>query len=571
MVRKATLLLALALVAAPVFAQHNPFVARKPRLKPGVQAKPSPGPQGPRTTPERNTTPTENSNDSSPVISPLRTNKPTTTSSTAKPKDKGQSERLFSDDERNAIMGFWAKEGRYVSMPPDDATQKGLWQVRLSVPGSIWFREYNRARKVSAPPTQNAKPQTPEQEEWEKWVVQKLNRDRWEAFQQAKLNNKKMFNVDAPAADKTIPATEPPRPGPIPRELLALVKINPPAFAEAVVPMSHVIAFDDITLTYRDNVRLSNPRYLYYRFEKGVNSEGISMKSMSRDQINRLFKASGMSGRESRVMRAVSELEGGFDAVNTYDTGYVSVGFIQFATLAEGDNSLGSFLASYKRDDPDNFNRDMRAYGIDVTSDGKLAVLDPVTGAELSGSDATLKTVSDRRLIAIFQRAGLKSDAFNAAQIRSAKAQFWPEFDNVSVELASGKKITGRVSDFVKSEAGIATLMDRKVNTGNIAKLASVLDQLAPRVRPTSMADYAPYEGEIIRLMTYRRNFLEDPELSKPGGVAGREPSGPSRVVPPSNTDDIRVPPPSDTKPKLTGRKKNSAPQKGNRWNIPPR
>jgi hypothetical protein len=85
------------------------------------------------------------------------------------------------------------------------------------------------------------------------------------------------------------------------------------------------------------------------------------------------------------------------------------------------------------------------------------------------------------------------------------------------------------------------------------------------------MADYAPYEGEIIRLMTYRRNFLEDPELSKPGGIVGREPSGPSRVVPPSNTDDIRVPPPSDTKPKLTGRKKDSAPQKGNRWNIPPR
>lgn len=457
---------------------------------------------------------------------------------------------LFGSRDKAQVLEFWSKPGRYDVSPPPDAFERGLWQVRLTTAGSIWLREYNRKRGVTAPPTQNARPVNEQQEAWEAWVTAKIAWDRWRAFQQARENNRVLLKIDAPKIDKTIPEVEPAAPGEAPAELVALVG-NPPPFAETVAPMQHTIAFDDVTLTYRDNVRVSNPRYPYYRFEKGVNSEGVSMSKMSKAQIANLFSAAKFGPRESRVMRAVSELEGGFDSINTYDTGYVSVGFIQFATLKDGDASLGTFLAFYKHTDPENFEKDLHAFGIDVTTDGHLAVLDLSTGAELTGADACMKTILDPRLVSVFQRAGLKSDAYNAAQIRSAKAQFWPEADDVAVKLPDGTELNGKVGDFIKSEAGLATLMDRKVNTGRISKILEVLADMAPRVKPKSIADYAPFEVDIIRAMQYRRDFLKDPELSKPDGL-GPRPGSPAYVVPPASRSGG-----GDASVKRSGRNRN--------------
>ncbi len=430
---------------------------------------------------------------------------------------------LFSSEDRDAVIQFWSTPDRYTISEPDDAAQKGLWQVRLTTAGSTWLLSYNRKRNLNVPPGQVPKPQTTEQTEWEKWVVAKLNHDRWEAWQLARAANRTTLNIDAPVADKTIPTAEPESPGPIPPALLGLVG-NPPKFAEAVVPMQHTIAFDDITLKYRDNVRVSSPRYAYYRFAKGVNSEGVSMARMTQEQIDNLFETARVSERDSHILRAVSELEGGFDAVNTYDTGYVSVGFIQFASLKDGGESLGGLLAQYKKDDPTHFNQDLHRFGIDVTDTRVLDIVDPSTGAELTGNAATMKIVEDPRLVAVFQRAGLKSEAFNAAQIRSAKAQFWPEQDALTVKLNDGSTLTGRVSDFVRSEAGLATLLDRKVNTGHIDILTNVLARMAPDVHPRTMADYAPYEREIIQAVKYRKDYLADASLQQPGDSAARRP-----------------------------------------------
>lgn len=422
---------------------------------------------------------------------------------------------LFSAEERSAVMAFWLKPGRYMVEPPSDSEEKGLWQVRLTTAGSTWLLNYNRARKVSVPPTQTAGPRNEQEKVWETWIAKKLDRDRWEAWQIAVQSNHRFLGRDLPVADKTIPTAEPEQPGPIPDDLFALAG-NPPPFAEAVIPMQHTIAFDDLTLTYRDNIRVSNPRYPYYRFEKGVNSEGVSMSKMTKDQIARVFKAAKMPERECRVMKAISELEGGFDAINTYDTGYISIGFIQFATLKDGANSLGRFLLTYKTEDEAHFDRDLRVYGIDVTPAGILSLVDPATGGEITGAEATKKVIEDKRLIAVFQHAGLKSDEFNAMQIKSAKSQFYPEDDALTVTLPNGTVLTGHVGDVVKSEAGIATLMDRKVNTGKIDALAAELARLAPDVKPRSLSDFAPYEYEIVSAIKYRRNFLENADLSRP-------------------------------------------------------
>lgn len=421
---------------------------------------------------------------------------------------------LFTADEKAKVLDYWSQPGRYVLTTPADAQTKGVWQVRLTVRGSTWLWNYNKARKVSAPPTENAQPANGQQKDWEAWVSAKLARDRWDALQAAQNANQKLLGIRVPNPDKTFPAVEPPQPGPIPDGLLALAG-DPPRFAEVVVPMEHDVVFEDQTLVYQDNIRVSNPRYPYYRFAHGVNSEGLAVKEMPADRLDHLFRLASVSESEARIMRAVSLLEGGFDAINTYDTGYVSVGFIQFASLKEGAGSLGAFLLEYKTSNPDGFQRDIRQYGIDVSPTGALDVLDLQTGAELTGPDAALKIVEDPRFSATFQRAGLKSDSFIAGQIRSAKSQFFPGDDVVKVTVGS-QVLTGKVSDFIKSEAGLATLMDRKVNTGHLDPFVSIVTDIATQANISSLADLASHELEIIQRMKYRKNYLDDSSLSQP-------------------------------------------------------
>ena len=108
-------------------------------------------------------------------------------------------------------------------------------------------------------------------------------------------------------------------------------------------------------------------------------------------------------------MRAVSILEGGFDSVNTYDTGYVSVGFIQFASLKEGGGSLGAVLKNFKAADPLAFASDFHRFGVDVDETGHLVVVDPTSGAVATGAEANARIIEDKRLIAVFGRAGARA------------------------------------------------------------------------------------------------------------------------------------------------------------------
>lgn len=423
-----------------------------------------------------------------------------------------QAGSLFTPEERGQILEFWSAPNRYVVTPPTDCKTKGLWQVRQTPEASVWLWNYNKLRKVSAPPTADAQPANDQQKSWEAWLVKKLNYDRWQAWQSARLNNQQVLGIDAPPADKGMPATEPPPPGPEPTDMELAVG-SPPSLAQAVVPMHHTVNFDDIALPYVDNVKLGNPRYPYYRFGQGVNSNG---QAVSGDRLAHLCQLASCSDSESRIMQAVSRLEGGFDSVNTYDTGFVSVGFIQFASLKEGGGSLGGLLLEYKQDDPTDFATDFHKFGIEVGPTGILDVVDPSTGAEVTGPDANARIIWDKRLVAVFQRAGLKSDPFCAAQIKAAKTIFYPAQDSITCTCCNGTPISGKVGDFIKSEAGLATLFDRKVNTGNISQLAKVCSQVCMQHKLTAIDQLAAYEREIVAAMKYREDFLQDGDLSQP-------------------------------------------------------
>lgn len=426
---------------------------------------------------------------------------------------------LFDDHDKSSIKQFWTAPGRYAEMLPPDAGKNGPNQVRLTVAGSVWLREYNNRRGMGkVPPTTSARPQNATQREWQAWIDAKIERDRWNAMQVALAANVRVGVANTKFDDSSLPKSEPADPGPAPAALVDFAGA-PPAFAEAVVPMNHQVKFPDGTLvTLTDNRRMRKD-YAYYRFEQGVATGGTAVKSMPDSELNRLCKLAGLSDGEMRVMKAVSLLEGGFDAVNTYDTGYVSVGFIQFACLKDGGNSLGDMLKLYKQTDPDDFDRDFHQFGIEVTDDAKIACLDPETGEVLTGCDAAMKIIDDRRLIAVFQYDGMKSDPYRAIQLRSAKEQFFPADDTITIKV-NGLTLTGKVSDVFKSEAALATLMDRKVNTGKLDPLPSMLQQCAIANQVTSFDELAQYEYDLVNALLYRHNYLVDNALSQPISTA---------------------------------------------------
>jgi hypothetical protein len=484
---------------------------------------------------------------------------------------------LFSNKERAAIVAYWNAPGHYSLSAPPEAATNGPYVVRLTPEGSTWFPAYQHVvagAGKSLPPTRDAKPTRGPYAEWEAWVAARLAYDRAAAQQAADAANKAVLKGMAvpenplpsltatPAAQLLTPPL-PTAPGPIPAGLLAACG-NPPAFAGVVAPLQYQVTFDksDEVFTYTDNVKLRD-RYAYYRFHRGTVAYGTRLKDMPTEERDRLFHAAGFSPSEQKIFGAVSGLEGGFETVQTYDTGYVSIGFIQFVTLAEGKHDLSNVLLQEKTDHADDFEKDFRRFGIDVRPDRSLVVLDPATGAELSGNPAVLKIIDDKRLTAVFQRAGRRTP-FRVAQIKVAKAYYWPDADPVVATLPDGTAVTGRVGDLVKSEAGLAILLDRKINTGNIRLLSDVLCRCMAAHGCKTIADASLYEKEIVSALKYRADFLADTTLGQPLAppkppaaavatavapvvIPASAPSNPNTTTPPESeaqTGTTTLPPP---------------------------
>jgi hypothetical protein len=289
---------------------------------------------------------------------------------------------------------------------------------------------------------------------------------------------------------------------------------NPPTLAASVVPVTYSVKFaDDETFNYKDHVSFRE-RFGYYRFPQGVVYYGASLSKMPDSELTPLF-ATGMTPSEARVAMAVSKFEGDFEAVNTYDTGYVSVGFIQFISGSDGKGSLTQVLAHQKKYAVVDFLIEFHRFGIDVNEDGAIVVVDPATGAEMGGAEAVMRIIEDKRLIAVFQRNGRHSKAFRSAQIAVAKSEYWPANLPLTITV-NGNEITGKVADVVKSEAGLATLFDRKVNRGNILPFPDEVAKVMTAHKLKTLAEAAAYEREIIAQMKYRADFLQDPTLSQP-------------------------------------------------------
>lgn len=425
----------------------------------------------------------------------------------------------FTAEDVEAVCERWREEIRYEVSLSESARQGGEWQVRPSPAGSLWLWAYYRADGWGKiPPTVDPRPRSAQEREWMAWIEARIAYDHELARAEADRRN-----------GKPGPASSPVPPGPIPVGLLYRVG-EPPPFAVVVRAHEHRVRFEDgheVVLVDHPAVR---PKFPYLRSLHGVLFGGTPVSRLPREELDALFDSAGIPASARRVMEAVSFLEGGFDAVNTYDTGWVSVGFIQFAALREAGGSLGRVLLRWRRDDPESFRQEMLRYGVGVTDDGKLACVRLDRGDWVAGPPAADAIIADKRLTAVFVRAGRVSQAFRLAQLRQAYEEYYPGHQRVEITIA-GRRQAVEVRELIRSEAAMAVLMDRLVNTGRLDPLAGTLQDLIDSYGLTSASQLADFERHVAQRLRYRKDYLVDASLSQPeraGDAASR--SGGSRT-----------------------------------------
>jgi len=268
-------------------------------------------------------------------------------------------------------------------------------------------------------------------------------------------------------------------------------------------------------ISYRDDPVA--PGYQYLTNETGVGRGGTKLSD--RSDAAAIFTAAGISDATVRkVMTKVSTQEGGFEAVNTYDTGFISIGFIQFISGSDGTGSLAGVLREMKASNAADFGTYFHSMGIDVDAVG-LTVVNPADGAILRGAAAVRAVMDDKRLTAVFQRAGTDSRAFQAAQVKRAQNQYYLAPQSFTVTQGS-VTISGHYEDVLTSEAGKTALMDRAVQrgVGNAQTTFRTACKAAITANPSihTLADLAAHEIEIIPALVNRIHVLSQADLTQP-------------------------------------------------------
>lgn len=252
-----------------------------------------------------------------------------------------------------------------------------------------------------------------------------------------------------------------------------------------------------------------------YRSDFGVRHFGRPLSSLSNSELNELVKGLPIVESDMKVIMAVSSLEGGFDAVNSFDTGYLSVGCLQFASLANGAGSLGRLMLRYKSRSPDSFWRHFGQFGIDVSPVGQIQVWDPMRRTVLLGSDAAKAFHSNPSFAAIFRVAGQTCSEFRRSQLDQAFHEYFPKEKILRVRFGSDTEVVP-VMNIFRSEAGLATLMDHLVKNGNLRLVESVIENFSRKEGVSSVNELAKHEATLVKWSVLRRDFTKDSTLSQP-------------------------------------------------------
>jgi hypothetical protein len=403
---------------------------------------------------------------------------------------------VLNEEEARRIHERWTQQGAYSveNTRKPRMTRRYFWW-RQRVEALLWLPPSGVKDKV---------------EEWRRWLTEHEAHALW------KLHGEGQAPKD---------------PGGIPSELAHQVSDGealgePPPAAFRFVLQYTVKLPDQSQYAFRDDPVQLEDKYLVQ--ESGVTKAGPRI--CSRADVEELFTCAGISdATERKVMKKVSEVHGGFETINTCDSGFVSAGFVPFTAGESGEGSLAHLLRRMKAASPSEFEASFRNLGIDVSTQELLAV-HPDSGTLLRGREAVSAIIEDKRLTAVFYNAGKKSRAYQVAQLKLARELYYlasHEFALKVLTRVDAKPglitICGKYGDVLRSEAGKVAIMDRAVQQG-VGNARQTFKEACLNVIEekglSSVEELALYEALITPVLQSpgkdRVRVLEDKELSRP-------------------------------------------------------
>ncbi len=217
-------------------------------------------------------------------------------------------------------------------------------------------------------------------------------------------------------------------------------------------------------LEISDGVR----RKRFRRFRLGLFSTG-DQKPLSFVESNvEKLRALGVTQSEINVMMAVAENEGNLDAINTWDSAFLSFGLFQWTGGQRSEpGELPAFLARVKAEEPDLFDKYCGQHGLDISdirpAGWESSKTGPIT-ARFVLRGQTIRSATDKAQLRqgpwafYFWRAG-QDPAVQAMEVKHALARLEQFYDTDSY-TAGGHRIAALVS----SEYGVGLILDNHVN-----------------------------------------------------------------------------------------------------------
>jgi peptidoglycan endopeptidase LytF len=231
-----------------------------------------------------------------------------------------------------------------------------------------------------------------------------------------------------------------------------------------------------ITAAMRDN--LTNSHYMVY--PNGISYAGQSSMALNLDDITSV----GLNPQQAAALQYVSTHEGQFDAINSYDKGIFSYGFIQFVGSAAAGGSLNRLLASMKAYAPGSFARIFQAVGIDSTG-GTTTVLDE-SGNLHQGDDAWVYIQRTVSLYGAFIQAAYDPQ-LNLEQLRMANVLYvQPALSfHLNINIAGFQITIPRLQDVLSSEGVLTLVIALAVNQG-VGGMSRIMADAVGRVAAQS-------------------------------------------------------------------------------------
>jgi hypothetical protein len=226
----------------------------------------------------------------------------------------------------------------------------------------------------------------------------------------------------------------------------------------------HRVSNDRIRITTEHGIvyatSLARPEKVFVGrlHRKGLNRIGLLEPETFIMNHREKLQEIGLTDSEVNVMLAVAENVGCMDAVNTWDDQFISFGIFSWSAGGpDKPGELATLLKIVKKRFPDDYQHYWAQFGLDVADVGSKTGWLTYRGAKLvSAEDKNM--LRDHVWACRFARAAADLE-IQAAQIQHAITRI-NQFYSVKSTQLNGYAL----ADLIKSEYGVALLLDNHVN-----------------------------------------------------------------------------------------------------------